>query len=154
MDTQIQGSNSYTIVISSILPAQIEDLKSNICYLIDSQFKYIQTKSGTSTMCFLRNTINLMFPFCSLSSFIMYICVTLLLLFVIQRLELYGIPVPRYALVNRDVPYEELDFFVEEEDFVEVHGNRFWKPFVEKPVDGELLDSHEAHDFPFWCYFF
>lgn len=64
----------------------------------------------------------------------------------IQRLELYGIPVPRYALVNRDVPYEELDFFVEEEDFVEVHGNRFWKPFVEKPVDGELLDSHEVLD--------
>lgn len=56
---------------------------------------------------------------------------------VYERLELYGIPVPRYALVNRDVPYEELDFFVEEEDFVEVHGNRFWKPFVEKPVDGD-----------------
>ncbi|KAL8124465.1 hypothetical protein AgCh_012202 [Apium graveolens] len=56
---------------------------------------------------------------------------------VYERLELYGIPVPRYALVNRNVPYEELDFFVEEEDFVEVHGNRFWKPFVEKPVDGD-----------------
>lgn len=56
---------------------------------------------------------------------------------VYERLELYGIPVPRYALVNRDLPYEELDFFVEEEDFVEVHGNRFWKPFVEKPVDGD-----------------
>ena len=37
-------------------------------------------------------------------------------------------------------------FFVEEKDFVEVHGNRFWKPFVEKPVNGELLDSHEVHD--------
>lgn len=45
---------------------------------------------------------------------------------------------PRYALVNREVPYQELDYFVEEEDFVEVHGNRFWKPFVEKPVHGEL----------------
>lgn len=49
---------------------------------------------------------------------------------------MYGIPVPRYALVNREVPYEELDYFVEEEDFVEVHGQRFWKPFVEKPVHG------------------
>ncbi|GAV63497.1 His_Phos_2 domain-containing protein [Cephalotus follicularis] len=56
---------------------------------------------------------------------------------VYERLKLYGIPVPRYALVNREVPYEELDYFVEEEDFVEVHGNRFWKPFVEKPVDGD-----------------
>ncbi|KAA8530311.1 hypothetical protein F0562_005020 [Nyssa sinensis] len=56
---------------------------------------------------------------------------------VYERLELYGIPVPRYALVNRAVPYQELDYFVEEEDFVEVHGNRFWKPFVEKPVDGD-----------------
>ncbi|KAF3443186.1 hypothetical protein FNV43_RR12867 [Rhamnella rubrinervis] len=43
----------------------------------------------------------------------------------------------RYALVNREVPYQELDYFVEEEDFVEVHGNRFWKPFVEKPVHGD-----------------
>lgn len=51
---------------------------------------------------------------------------------------MYGIPVPRYAFVNRETPYQELDYFVEEEDFVEVHGNRFWKPFVEKPVDGEI----------------
>ncbi|XP_020551973.1 inositol hexakisphosphate and diphosphoinositol-pentakisphosphate kinase 2-like isoform X4 [Sesamum indicum] len=57
--------------------------------------------------------------------------------FHIHRLEMYGIPVPRYALVNRDFPNQELDYFVEEEDFVEVHGNRFWKPFVEKPVDGD-----------------
>ncbi|KAF6159900.1 hypothetical protein GIB67_032984 [Kingdonia uniflora] len=56
---------------------------------------------------------------------------------VYERLEMYGIPVPRYALVNRDVPYQELDHFVEQEDFVEVHGNRFWKPFVEKPIDGD-----------------
>ncbi|PWA72426.1 ATP-grasp fold, Histidine phosphatase superfamily [Artemisia annua] len=52
-------------------------------------------------------------------------------------LELYGIPVPRYALVNREWPYQELDYFVEEEDFVEVHGQRFWKPFVEKPIHGD-----------------
>ncbi|KAK4488466.1 hypothetical protein RD792_004230 [Penstemon davidsonii] len=56
---------------------------------------------------------------------------------VYERLEMYGIPVPRYALVNRESPNQELDYFVEEEDFVEVHGNRFWKPFVEKPVHGD-----------------
>ncbi|XP_071713064.1 inositol hexakisphosphate and diphosphoinositol-pentakisphosphate kinase VIP2-like [Rutidosis leptorrhynchoides] len=56
---------------------------------------------------------------------------------VYECLELYGIPVPRYALVNREKPYQELDYFVEEEDFVEVHGERFWKPFVEKPIDGD-----------------
>ncbi|CAH9088859.1 unnamed protein product [Cuscuta epithymum] len=56
---------------------------------------------------------------------------------VYERLEMCGIPVPRYACVNREVPYQELDYFVEEEDFVEVHGNRFWKPFVEKPVDAD-----------------
>ncbi|KAL7135752.1 hypothetical protein ABFS83_11G119400 [Erythranthe nasuta] len=56
---------------------------------------------------------------------------------VYERLEFYGIPVPRYALVNRESPNEELDYFIEEEDFVEVHGNRFWKPFVEKPIDGD-----------------
>ncbi|KAK9272087.1 hypothetical protein L1049_002456 [Liquidambar formosana] len=55
---------------------------------------------------------------------------------VYERLEMFGIPVPRYALVNREVPGQDLDCFVEEEDFVEVHGERFWKPFVEKPVDG------------------
>ncbi|KVH92735.1 ATP-grasp fold, partial [Cynara cardunculus var. scolymus] len=54
-----------------------------------------------------------------------------------QCLESYGIPVPRYALVNREEPYQELDYFVEEEDFVEVHGHRFWKPFVEKPIHGD-----------------
>lgn len=56
-----------------------------------------------------------------------------------KRLEMFGIPVPRYALVNREFPYQELDYFVEEEDFVEVHGNRFWKPFVEKPIEGEHI---------------
>ncbi|XP_061947263.1 inositol hexakisphosphate and diphosphoinositol-pentakisphosphate kinase VIP2-like isoform X4 [Populus nigra] len=56
---------------------------------------------------------------------------------VYERAEMFGIPVPRYALVNREFPYQELDYFIEEEDFVEVHGNRFWKPFVEKPVDGD-----------------
>ncbi|CAL1357848.1 unnamed protein product [Linum trigynum] len=56
---------------------------------------------------------------------------------VYERLERFGIPVPRYAFVNRGFPYQELEYFVEEEDFVEVHGQRFWKPFVEKPVHGD-----------------
>ena len=30
---------------------------------------------------------------------------------------------------------------MEQEDFVEVHGKRIWKPFVEKPVD---VDDHSA----------
>lgn len=50
---------------------------------------------------------------------------------------MFGINVPRYALVNREVPNQELDYFIEEEDFVEVHGERFWKPFVEKPINGK-----------------
>ncbi|XP_049372425.1 inositol hexakisphosphate and diphosphoinositol-pentakisphosphate kinase VIP1-like [Solanum verrucosum] len=56
---------------------------------------------------------------------------------VYEHLEMFGIPVPRYACVNREVPYQQLDYFEEEDDFVQVHGNRFWKPFVEKPVDGD-----------------
>ncbi|KAM1009576.1 hypothetical protein FF1_044994 [Malus domestica] len=56
---------------------------------------------------------------------------------VYEHLEMHGVSVPRYALVNREVPYQELDYFIEEEDFVEVHGHRFWKPFVEKPVEGD-----------------
>ncbi|KMZ60976.1 hypothetical protein ZOSMA_55G00270 [Zostera marina] len=56
---------------------------------------------------------------------------------VYQRLEDFGIPVPNYALVNREFPYQELEHFVEQEDFVEVNGKRFWKPFVEKPIDGD-----------------
>lgn len=51
---------------------------------------------------------------------------------------MFGIPVPKYALVNREYPYQEVDYFDEQDDFVEVHGKRFWKPFVEKPVDGEI----------------
>ncbi|KAG9153489.1 hypothetical protein Leryth_018750 [Lithospermum erythrorhizon] len=56
---------------------------------------------------------------------------------VYEQLEMYEIPVPRYAFVNREVPYQELDYFDEEEDFIEVYGKRFWKPFVEKPVHGD-----------------
>lgn len=56
---------------------------------------------------------------------------------VYERLKMYEIPTPRYALVNRDSPDQELDYFVEQEDYVEVHGKRFWKPFVEKPIHGD-----------------
>ncbi|XP_074573477.1 inositol hexakisphosphate and diphosphoinositol-pentakisphosphate kinase VIP2-like isoform X2 [Curcuma longa] len=56
---------------------------------------------------------------------------------VYEQLEVFGVPVPNYALVNREYPYQELEYFLEEEDYVEVHGKRFWKPFVEKPVDGD-----------------
>ncbi|XP_062212084.1 inositol hexakisphosphate and diphosphoinositol-pentakisphosphate kinase VIP2-like [Phragmites australis] len=56
---------------------------------------------------------------------------------VYEHLEKYGIPVPNYALVNREYPDQELDYFIEQEDFVEVHGKRFLKPFVEKPVNGD-----------------
>ncbi|KAL0709526.1 hypothetical protein Bca4012_016504 [Brassica carinata] len=59
---------------------------------------------------------------------------------VYEHLEMYGIPVPRYACVNRKVPNQDLDYFVEEEDFVEVNGERFWKPFVEKPVNVRALN--------------
>ncbi|GJN23698.1 hypothetical protein PR202_gb11367 [Eleusine coracana subsp. coracana] len=45
--------------------------------------------------------------------------------------------VQAYAALRREYPYQELDYFIEQEDFVEVHGKRFWKPFVEKPVNGD-----------------
>ncbi|CAH8327924.1 unnamed protein product [Eruca vesicaria subsp. sativa] len=56
---------------------------------------------------------------------------------VYEHLEMFGIPVPRYACVNRTEPNQDLDYFVEEEDFIEVNGEVFWKPFVEKPVNGD-----------------
>lgn len=60
---------------------------------------------------------------------------------VYARLDEYGIPIPNYILVNRDFPYQEVDYFVEEEDYVEVQGRKIMKPFVEKPVDG---DNHSV----------
>ncbi|RVX08641.1 Inositol hexakisphosphate and diphosphoinositol-pentakisphosphate kinase VIP2 [Vitis vinifera] len=51
---------------------------------------------------------------------------------------MYGIPIPRYALVNREVPCQELDYFVEKKILLRFMENRFWKPFVEKPVDVPL----------------
>lgn len=72
-------------------------------------------------------------------AFFVDLCYLMVVYWFLQQLEQFGIPVPRYALVNRDYPNQELDYFIEEEDFVEVHGNRFWKPFVEKPVDGTIV---------------
>jgi inositol hexakisphosphate/diphosphoinositol-pentakisphosphate kinase len=54
-------------------------------------------------------------------------------------LEKHGIPIPDYALVNRDTPYQNIDYFTEEEDFISVNGKRMFKPFVEKPIDGKNL---------------
>ncbi|KJE96389.1 histidine acid phosphatase domain containing 2A [Capsaspora owczarzaki ATCC 30864] len=45
-----------------------------------------------------------------------------------------GIPVPRHAVLEQDKIEEELD---EHEDYIEIRGMRFNKPFVEKPVSGE-----------------
>lgn len=46
---------------------------------------------------------------------------------------------PRYVCIHREVLYQPLDCFVEEDDLVEVHGNHFRKPFAGKPtVDGLL----------------
>ncbi|CAD6236525.1 unnamed protein product [Miscanthus lutarioriparius] len=54
-----------------------------------------------------------------------------------EQLKLYGVPVPTYAVVRREYPNQELSYFVEEDDFIEIHGKRFCKPFVEKPIDGD-----------------
>ncbi|XP_024521024.1 inositol hexakisphosphate and diphosphoinositol-pentakisphosphate kinase VIP1 [Selaginella moellendorffii] len=60
---------------------------------------------------------------------------------VYSRLEEYGITIPNYALVNREFPNQELEYFSEEEDYIEVNGKRIFKPFVEKPVNG---DNHSV----------
>ncbi|PAN28180.1 hypothetical protein PAHAL_5G136600 [Panicum hallii] len=56
---------------------------------------------------------------------------------VYQQLKSYGVPVPTYAVVRREYPNQELNYFVEDDDFIEIHGKRFCKPFVEKPIDGD-----------------
>ncbi|KAK8988146.1 hypothetical protein V6N11_065744 [Hibiscus sabdariffa] len=33
--------------------------------------------------------------------------------------------------------YREMDYFTKEKDYIEVHGNHFCKPFVEKHIDGD-----------------
>lgn len=71
-----------------------------------------------------------------------------------QRLDEVGIPIPNYALVNRDFPDQEVDHFVEEEDYVEINGKRILKPFVEKPVDGMLVLSATFWQYLLFALFF
>ncbi|XP_062856764.1 inositol hexakisphosphate and diphosphoinositol-pentakisphosphate kinase 2 isoform X4 [Trichomycterus rosablanca] len=63
--------------------------------------------------------------------------------FIQDRREVYrilkeeGIDLPRYAVLNRDPDRPEECNLVESEDHVEVNGEVFHKPFVEKPVCAE-----------------
>ncbi|XP_068168335.1 inositol hexakisphosphate and diphosphoinositol-pentakisphosphate kinase 1 isoform X4 [Antennarius striatus] len=63
--------------------------------------------------------------------------------FIQDRREVYrilreeGIDLPRYAVLNRDPDHPEECSLVEGEDHVEVNGEVFPKPFVEKPVCAE-----------------
>ncbi|KAG7473922.1 hypothetical protein MATL_G00100860 [Megalops atlanticus] len=63
--------------------------------------------------------------------------------FIQDRREVYrilqeeGIDLPRYAVLNRDPDSPEDSNLVEGEDHVEVNGDIFQKPFVEKPVCAE-----------------
>ncbi|XP_060751169.1 inositol hexakisphosphate and diphosphoinositol-pentakisphosphate kinase 2 isoform X3 [Tachysurus vachellii] len=56
---------------------------------------------------------------------------------VYQILKAEGIQLPRYAILNRDPASPEECNLVEGEDHVEVNGEIFQKPFVEKPVSAE-----------------
>ncbi|XP_072290765.1 inositol hexakisphosphate and diphosphoinositol-pentakisphosphate kinase 1-like isoform X8 [Eucyclogobius newberryi] len=56
---------------------------------------------------------------------------------VYRILQEEGIDLPRYAVLNRDPDHPEECNLVECEDHVEVNGEVFHKPFVEKPVCAE-----------------
>ncbi|XP_035246656.1 inositol hexakisphosphate and diphosphoinositol-pentakisphosphate kinase 2 isoform X4 [Anguilla anguilla] len=56
---------------------------------------------------------------------------------VYRTLKAAGIQLPRYAVLNRDPARPEECNLVEGEDHVEVNGEAFQKPFVEKPVSAE-----------------
>uniref|UniRef100_A0A8C1KSU8 Inositol hexakisphosphate and diphosphoinositol-pentakisphosphate kinase n=1 Tax=Cyprinus carpio TaxID=7962 RepID=A0A8C1KSU8_CYPCA len=56
---------------------------------------------------------------------------------VYQILKAEGIQLPRFAVLNRDAARPEECNLVEGEDHVEVNGEIFQKPFVEKPVSAE-----------------
>ncbi|XP_026864811.2 inositol hexakisphosphate and diphosphoinositol-pentakisphosphate kinase 2 isoform X3 [Electrophorus electricus] len=56
---------------------------------------------------------------------------------VYRILKAEGIQLPRYAVLNRDPARPEECNLVEGEDHVEVNGEVFQKPFVEKPVSAE-----------------
>jgi len=55
---------------------------------------------------------------------------------VYRILSTAGIDLPRHAVLDRDLPPEEINF-EEQDDSVIVNGIVFNKPFVEKPVDAE-----------------
>nr|KAF6355785.1 diphosphoinositol pentakisphosphate kinase 2 [Myotis myotis] len=52
-------------------------------------------------------------------------------------LQAEGILLPRYAILNRDPNNPKECSLIEGEDHVEVNGEVFQKPFVEKPVSAE-----------------
>ncbi|XP_069082284.1 inositol hexakisphosphate and diphosphoinositol-pentakisphosphate kinase 2 [Pleurodeles waltl] len=56
---------------------------------------------------------------------------------VYRILKAEGILLPRYAVLNRDSNNPEEGSLIEGEDHVEVNGEVFQKPFVEKPVSAE-----------------
>ncbi|XP_050509955.1 inositol hexakisphosphate and diphosphoinositol-pentakisphosphate kinase 2 isoform X5 [Diabrotica virgifera virgifera] len=56
---------------------------------------------------------------------------------VYATLDVEGIEIPRYAVLDRDSPDPKNHELVESEDHVEVNGITFNKPFVEKPVSAE-----------------
>eukprot|EP00897_Mesotaenium_endlicherianum_P011034 jgi/Mesen1/995/ME000120S00151 len=56
---------------------------------------------------------------------------------VYAKLEEHGLMTPSRIVVNREFPNQELPNFLEEEDYIEVEGKRIYKPFVEKPANGD-----------------
>ena len=52
-------------------------------------------------------------------------------------LQKEGLPVPRYAVVDRKDPNFSEGQVVEEDDQIIIYGKVFKKPFVEKPLDAE-----------------
>ncbi|XP_015794650.1 inositol hexakisphosphate and diphosphoinositol-pentakisphosphate kinase isoform X3 [Tetranychus urticae] len=56
---------------------------------------------------------------------------------VYRKLEEAGIALPRYAVLDRDSPNPEEREIIECEDHIEIKGEVFNKPFVEKPISAE-----------------
>ncbi|XP_075251165.1 uncharacterized protein LOC142343261 isoform X3 [Convolutriloba macropyga] len=56
---------------------------------------------------------------------------------VYKILQKEGLPVPRYAVVDRSDPNFREDQVVEDDDQISINGKVFKKPFVEKPLDAE-----------------
>ena len=55
---------------------------------------------------------------------------------VYQTLKDHGIETPRYVICDRSDP-DNLPLFDEADDYVEINGEIFYKPFVEKPLSAE-----------------